>query len=136
MSFLFGRTFRAAARRLLGRSGIEAGGGGRRWEGAPVLTNAAQNTIAARQAVEKRAAALYVNNALASRAVEAWTSALVGGGWNARSRHPDPETARALNQAFESMIGPIMPVLAPRWCATGKPSCIWCWPKAARCALG
>ncbi len=106
------RVTQRALRKLLGRSGIEAAGGGRRWDGAQTLTQPANATIAARQTVEKRAGALYLNNAQAARAVEAWVAALIGPGWNARSQHPDPETARALNDAFESMIRPHMLLLA------------------------
>ncbi|WP_457646431.1 phage portal protein, partial [Profundibacter sp.] len=111
MSFPFGIIDRIA-RPFRRRSGIEAAGGGRRWEGAPVLNQPAHSTIAARQTIEKRAGALYVNNAQAARAVEAWVAALIGPGWNARSQHPDPETARPLNDAFESMIRPHMLLLA------------------------
>ena len=110
------QTRRASARwwrKLFRRSGIEAGGGGRRWEGAPAILNAPQSTLAARQTVEKRASALYLNSAQANRIVEAWASALVGGGgWNARSQHPDRETARGLNVAFEAMIAPLLLPLA------------------------
>jgi len=106
---------RAAQRglaKVFGRSGIEAGGAGRRWDGAAMLDKPARSTIAARQTVEKRAAALYLNNAQASRAVEAWVAALIGHGWNARSLHPDPDRARELNAAFEAMIAPHMQLLA------------------------
>ena len=98
--------------RLFRRSGIEAAGGGRRWEGAAVLDQPARSTIAARQTVEKRAGALYLNNPQANRAVEAWVAALIGPGWNARSQHPDPDVARELNAAFEALIAPHMLELA------------------------
>lgn len=98
--------------KLSKRSGIEAGGGGRRWEGAPVLSNPQQSTLAARSATKGRASAAYVNNPLANRAVEGWCAALVGKGWNARSGHADKATAKALNDEFEALILPIMPQVA------------------------
>ncbi len=110
-----GRWWQKLARRsgmLLGRSGIEAGGAGRRWDGAQTILNAPQATIAASPVAGKRAAALSMNNPLAMSAVEKWASALVGPGWNARSQHPDPDTARALNDAFEAMTRDILLTLA------------------------
>ena len=43
------------------RSGIEAGGGGRRWQGAPMLGSPQQSALAARGAAKARAAGLYIN---------------------------------------------------------------------------
>lgn len=101
-------------RRLLpaDRRQIEAGGGGRRWQGAPMLHNPARATDAARATTRARAAALYMNAAPARRIVEAWTSALVGRGWQARSGHPDRATAGRLNDAFEALANPLLPLVA------------------------
>jgi len=92
------------------RSGIEAGAGGRRWDGAPVLANPQQSTLAARSVTKTRAAAVYMNNPWANRAVEGWCAALIGKGWNARSGHADFDTARMLNDEFETLILPVMPL--------------------------
>jgi lambda family phage portal protein len=94
------------------RSGIEAGGGGRRWQGAPMLHQPARAVDAARATTRARAAALYMNAAQGRRIVEAWTSALVGRGWQARSQHPDRATAARLNDAFEAMANPVLPLIA------------------------
>ena len=65
---------------LLGRSGIEAGGGGRRWQGAAMLASPQQSTLAARGAAQQRASALYLNTPYDNRIVEAWVAALIGKG--------------------------------------------------------
>ena len=93
------------------RSGIEAAGGGRRWQGAPVLGNPQQSTLAARGLAQQRASALSVNTPHGNRIVEAWTAALVGKGWQARSQHPDPQTRRRLADAFEEMANPLLTVM-------------------------
>lgn len=94
---IFGRFFRPAQKRQ-----IEAGGGGRRWEGAGMLHAPQHQTLAARGAAKARAAALYMNNPLANRIVESWCSALVGKGWQVRS------IDRAANDAFEDLTRRIM----------------------------
>lgn len=92
---------------------IEAGGGGRRWEGAAMIPTPQQSALAARGTVKSRATGLYMNNPLGNRAVEAWASALVGGkGWQTRSQHPELSTRRAINDAFEGLTGPILTPLA------------------------
>ena len=93
------------------RSGIEAGGGGRRWQGAAMLASPEQSTLAARGAAQQRASALYLNTPYANRIVEAWVAALIGKGWQARSQHPDAATRRALSDAFEDMANPVLPAL-------------------------
>ena len=106
---LIDRLFRPGAK----RSGIEAGGGGRRWEGAAMIPTPQSSALAARGAAKARATAAYANNPVGNRAVEAWTSALVGGkGWQARSQHPDEAQRRSLNDAFERMVGPTLTPLA------------------------
>ncbi|SEM61417.1 hypothetical protein SAMN04488103_101630 [Gemmobacter aquatilis] len=82
MSFpfnLLGRVFRPVHKRQ-----IEAGGGGRRWEGAAMLPAPSQSTLAARGAAKARASAAYMNTPQGNRIVEAWGAALVGKGWQAR----------------------------------------------------
>lgn len=96
----------------LRRRQIEAAGGGRRWQGAPMLHQPARAVDAARATTRARAAALYMNAAQGRRIVEAWTSALVGRGWQARSQHPDRATAARLNDAFEAMATPVLPLIA------------------------
>lgn len=96
------RIFRPEPEARLRRS-IEAGGGGRRWEGAPWLAAPQAATLAARGPAKARAAALAVNTPYGARICEAWASALVGRGWQARSHHPDQATARRLNAAFEAL---------------------------------
>lgn len=85
------------------RSGVEAGGGGRRWDGASLLSSPQQQTLSARGTAEKRAGGLYVNSPLAKCAVEKWTSALVGKGWQTRPQHHDEDTRRTLSQDFEAL---------------------------------
>jgi len=101
------RLFRPGLRR-----NIEAGGGGRRWEGGPWLAAPQAAALAARGPARARAAALSVNAPYGARIVEAWASALVGRGWQARSRHPDQATARRLNAAFEALTVPLLLPLA------------------------
>lgn len=105
---------RASVRGLskLFRRQIEAGGGGRRWEGAQTLTNPQQQTLATRGATKARASAAYLNTPYGQRIVEAWTAALVGKGWQVRSRHPDKTIGMQLNEAFEDLIGPHLTPIA------------------------
>lgn len=106
MAFPFnflGRIFRPAAVRQ-----IEAGAGGRRWEGASHLAAPTQSILAARSASKARAAALYTNNPVANRAVESWVSALVSRGWQARSLHPDANIRRAFGEDFEALVRPLL----------------------------
>ena len=86
------------------RSGIEAGGGGRRWQGAQMLYAPQQSALAARGPAKARAAALAINTPWGARIVEAWAAALVGKGWQVRAGHPDAETRRALNEGFEALL--------------------------------
>lgn len=106
------RQLHRAAQRTLGklfrRSGIEAGGGGRRWEASSVLASPQNSTLAARGPIQARAAAMYVNTPLGQRVVETYVSALVGKGWQVRSKHPDQETARQLNETFEDLVSAAM----------------------------
>lgn len=103
---------RSAARAVakMVRSGIEAGGAGRRWQGASVLTSPQTEMQAARGPAQVRAAAAYLNTPYGQRIVESWTSALAGKGWQARSKYPDTDIARQLNDEFEALIGPILPL--------------------------
>jgi capsid protein len=94
------------------RRQIEAGGGGRRWQGVPMLANPARATDAARATTRARAAGAYMNTPQGRRIVEAWTSALVGRGWQARLRHPDRDTAARFNDAFEGLANPVLPLVA------------------------
>ncbi len=94
------------------RSGIEAAGGGRRWDGASVLTSAHNSTLAARGPAMVRAAAVFLNTPYGQRIVEAWVAALVGKGWQTRAQHPDKMTARRLNEDFEALANPLLPVVA------------------------
>jgi lambda family phage portal protein len=108
MSFPFNlidRLFRPTGKRQ-----IEAGGGGRRWQGAPMLAAPQASILAARGPAKNRAAALSLNNPTAHRAVEAWTAALVGRGWQAIAQHPDPEVRRQLNAEFEGMVLQLLPL--------------------------
>lgn len=91
---------------------IEAGGGGRRWEGAQLLGNPQQQTLAARGVAKARASAAYVNTPYGQRIVEAWTAALVGKGWQARSRHPDEATRRQISDDFEQLVSPHLTTIA------------------------
>jgi lambda family phage portal protein len=92
----------------LRRRQIEAGGGGRRWQGAPMLHNPARAVDAARATTRARANAAYMNTPQGRRIVEAWTAALVGCGWQARSGHPDRATAARLNEAFEGLVNAVL----------------------------
>lgn len=94
------------------RSGIEAGGGGRRWKGAPMLAVPQQAALTARKPAKDRAAAMYLNTAAGNRATEAWLAAMTGGrGWQAQSSHPERDIARMLNSSFEELIAPLLPLI-------------------------
>lgn len=94
--------------RMFRRSGIEAGGGGRRWQGAPMLAAPQQSALAARGPTKARAAGLYLNSPYGQRIVEAWVTALAGKGWQARAGHPDKAEARRLNDDFEALANPLL----------------------------
>lgn len=96
--------------KVLRRSGIEAGAGGRRWDGASTLSAPHASTLATRGVAQIRAAGQYVNNPHGNRIVESWVSALAGKGWQVRSKHPDQATARGLNDAFEALVAPLLTV--------------------------
>ena len=89
---------------------IEAGGGGRRWQGSPMMNAPQASILAARAPAKARAAALSMNNPTAARIVETWLAALAGKGWQALSQHPDPATRRALNNEFEGQMLALLPV--------------------------
>lgn len=110
MSFPFGIFDRLL--RPSGKRQIEAGGGGRRWQGAPMMAAPTQSALAARGPAKARAAAAYTNNPFGNRIVESWVSALVGKGWQARSRHPVEATRLDLNATFEGLVAPVMMGLA------------------------
>ena len=90
---------------------IEAGGGGRRWQGSPMMNAPQQSILAARAPAKARAAALSMNNPTAARIVETWLAALAGKGWQALSQHPDPAIRRALNSEFEGQMLALLPVV-------------------------
>jgi lambda family phage portal protein len=92
------------------RNGIEAGGGGRRWHGPPMLNAPQASILAARAPAKARAAGLSMNNPTGARIVETWLAGLVGKGWQALSQHPDPATRRTLNNEFEEHMLALMPV--------------------------
>lgn len=94
------------------RSGIEAGAGGRRWDGASVVTSPQAATLAARGAAQSRAVGQYLNTPYGQRVVETWVSALVGKGWQVRSKNMNSDLARSLNEEFEALIGPHLPLVA------------------------
>lgn len=105
MSWL-GRLFKRSA-------GVEAGAGGRRWEGVSTLSSPASQTLGARGPAKARASGSYVNTPYGARIVEVWASNLVGGkGWQARPQHPDPDIRRALAEEFEALFRPIALPLA------------------------
>ena len=89
---------------------IEAGGGGRRWQGSPMLNAPQQSILAARAPAKARAAALSMNNPTAARIVETWLAALVGKGRQALSQHLDAAIRRALNNEFEGQMLALLPV--------------------------
>ncbi|EEW24017.1 phage portal protein [Rhodobacter ferrooxidans] len=91
---------------------IEAGGGGRRWDGTPLLGMPQQSALAARGVTKARATGLYINTPYGNRLVETWVAALVGKGWQTRSKHSDSAIRRALNEAFEELANPILIALA------------------------
>lgn len=94
------------------RSGIEAGGGGRRWQGAATLAAPQQSALAARGPAKARAAGQYLNAPYGNKIVESWVAAMIGKGWQARSGHPDPDTRHALNEAFEDLTASALPLIA------------------------
>lgn len=110
MSFPFSlidRIFRPQGKRQ-----IEAGGGGRRWTGSPMVAAPQASVLAARGPSKARAVALTFNNATAAAVVETWVSELIGPGWQASSRHPDPAMRRELNSAFEALLSPVLTLAA------------------------
>ena len=103
------QVFRATARTLakaLGKRGLEAGGGGRRWQGAAMLHAPHAAQLQARAPAKARGAGLYVNSPWGAKIVETLAAELVGKGWQARSQHLDRGRARLLNDAFEDMVNP------------------------------
>lgn len=89
---------------------IEAGGGGRRWQGTAMMPAPQASILAARAPAKARAAALTMNNAMGARIQETWLANLVGKGWQAQSQHPDPAIRRALNNDFEEFTLALLPV--------------------------
>ncbi|MEY8840830.1 phage portal protein, partial [Cribrihabitans sp. XS_ASV171] len=79
---------------------------------ASLLGSPQQQTLAARGIAAKRASAAYVNTPYGQRIVEAWTTALVGKGWQVRPRHPDETTRRRLSDDFEALVSPHLVTLA------------------------
>ncbi|ROT99077.1 phage portal protein [Histidinibacterium lentulum] len=108
----FQRLARRIARPTGKRSGIEAGAPGRRWTGASTVTDPRNSTLVARGPAAARATAAVLNSPQGARIEEAWASALVGKGWQARSRHPDADTARTLSAAFELVVAQHLVTLA------------------------
>ena len=105
-------SLKSAITRLFRRSGIEAGAGGRRWEGWQGIASPQASTLAARRPAKERATAAAMNTPAGARIVEIWTANLVSKGWQARSQHPDRDTARRLNAEFEALANPALPCLA------------------------
>lgn len=108
MAFPFARSIAKVFRRS---APIEATGSGRRWQGAPMLGAPTQAMQAARRPTSQRAAAAYINTPAGHRIVEAWTSNMVGRGWQVRPQHPDPEVRRHIGDRFEAIILPHLAVL-------------------------
>ncbi|MGF6859655.1 lambda family phage portal protein [Rhodobacteraceae bacterium MBR-64] len=106
------RQITRAVGKLFRRSAIEAGAGGRRWMGAPMMGAPQSATLAARHPAKARASAMYMNVPFANRIVEEWTSHLVGKGYQARSRHPDAAARLRLNTEFEEMVNPMLSAFA------------------------
>lgn len=104
MAFPFARTLT----RIFKRNGIEAGAGGRRWSGAPMLSAPAASVLSARVPAQQRARGAYMNAPYGARAVEVWTSTIVGKGWQVRSQHPDKGVRSWLGDSFEALIYPIL----------------------------
>lgn len=94
----------------LRRRQIEAGAGGRRWDGAPMIAAAQQSALAARAPAKARATALALNTPIAANICETWVAHLVGSGWQAQSQHPDQDTRRALNREFEAISSAVLTV--------------------------
>ncbi|MCA1777289.1 MAG: phage portal protein [Loktanella sp.] len=99
---------------------IEAGGGGYRWQGWQGVASPEASTLAARRPARERAAAAALNTPAGSRIVEIWTANLVGKGYQARSQHPDRDTARRLNAEFEALANPALPCMARALCRDGE----------------
>ena len=95
----------SAARKALGfkaRSmGFDGAAGGRRLRNAGTIASPISSQVAAYQTLARRARYLESNNGFAKAGVEAWTSALVGSGIKPQSAHPDPETRKLFNAAFD-----------------------------------
>lgn len=92
------RAFRAFSRELSRRSaGFDAAGGGRRWEGAPLVTAPVTRGMAAAGAILPRARAAFENNPTARNMVEVLAASTVGAGIK-----PTSTRAAALSEAFEA----------------------------------
>ena len=98
MNFL-SRIFKARRKRSL-----EAGGGGRRWDSAPSISNLNASLDAGGPAIRRRGAYYARNNPHVSNAINAHVANIIGTGIRPRSRHPDPEMRKRLNSAFEQWI--------------------------------
>ena len=89
----------------LQRHQIEAGGGGRRWQGSPMLNAPQASILAARAPAKAGAAALSMNNPAAARIVETWLAALAG------RRFRSTRTRRSAARLTTSLQGRCWP-----WC--------------------
>lgn len=91
--------------RLLGkakRRSLDAGAGGRRWEGTPNLPSLNRAMEAAGTSIRQRAAYYARNNPYAARAINSMIGNAVGAGIQPQSRHEDPAIRARLAQEFQA----------------------------------
>ncbi len=79
----------------------DGGGSGRRWRGAADTPNQRSAMLAARGPIGWRARYLVGNNALAASGAATWVDSIIGTGIRPMSAHPNRETRRRINAAFE-----------------------------------
>lgn len=85
---------------IKGRRSLDAGAGGRRWEGTPALPNLNSAMEAAGASIRQRAAYFARNNAYARRAVNIAVANAVGTGIKPQSRVKTEGARDALHTAF------------------------------------
>lgn len=92
-----------AAKKFFSRS-MDAGAGGRRWDGAKAISNLNTTISAAGTTIRQRGAYYSRNNPWMTKGVNALVSNIIGTGIKPQSRHPDQATREKLH------------LLWGRWC--------------------
>lgn len=86
------------------RRSLDAGGTGRRWEGAKSIVNLPADIRASGQTVARRAAYFVQNNAHAAAAVSALDANVIGTGIKPSSQHPDADMRETLHALWDRWV--------------------------------